>query len=109
MPLTLESCQANWTEGDEGQYWFISDNKGKHLLSLPASMTNEQIAAVMKFGKRFEKMAFDYGRQVGGDAMLGANNQRMTEMANKIMVLEHMNEDLSNKLAIIIGMKEDGE
>lgn len=107
MPLTLESCQANWTE--DAKSWFISDNMGNHLLSLPASMANEEVAAVMKFGKRFEKMGFDYGRQVGGDAMLGANNQRMVEMTNKIMVLEHMNDDLANKLAVLIGMKEDGE
>lgn len=107
MSLTLETCQAKWALDKHANKWSICDQNNNHLLFLPAAMEPKEVSDVMEFAKKFEREGFEYGKQTGSDAMKAANNHRIVEMTNKIMVLEHMNADLANKIEILIGNLED--
>lgn len=105
--LPLQTSQAQWKLDQDDNQWVITDEDNEPLIMLPANLDERQVAAILRFARKYEKEAFEYGTTLGNDAMLAANSQRMIEMQNKIMVLEHFNDDLSNKLEIMIGNAEE--
>lgn len=96
--MILQTCQAQWNLGADNDCWKISDEDNNILLMLPPGMELHDVADIRRFAMNHEKMAFDEGMEAGKQAMLAANRAFLKVQADKILVLEHMNEELSSKL-----------
>lgn len=97
--MLLQTCQAQWVLGKNDDRWIIADQENNLLLTFPKGLDEMQVGAIRRFAMDHEKLAYDEGVETGKQAMLAANSQRMKEMADKILVLEHMNGELAAKTA----------
>ncbi len=101
--LVLRTAQIQWVEGKNNNQWDVKDSNNKSLnLMLPADMDKNIIAELLLFMQKYEMKAFNEGEAQGKQAMMAAGAFRMKEYKDKIVLLEYLNEELANKIEVII-------
>jgi hypothetical protein len=105
--MILQTSQAQWQLGAYDDRWRIADKDNAVILLLPPGLDERQVAEIRRFAMEHEKLGYDEGVETGKQAMLAANSQRMKEMTNKVLLLEHMNSDLSAKMQRFFDSEDD--
>jgi hypothetical protein len=105
--MILQTSQAQWQLGAYNDQWRIADKDNAVILLLPPGLDERQVAEIRRFAMEHEKLGYDEGVETGKQAMLAANSQRMKEMTNKVLLLEHMNSDLSAKMQRFFDSEDD--
>ncbi len=103
---TWHGCQANWNNIADKEWWIINDTNGEELARFPSSLNEHQVMEIVHAVRDQETVMFNAGKEFGGQAMLAANRQKLTEQRATIDGLKISNTQLAEKLESLIGAKD---
>lgn len=97
--IPLANAQSSWIEDKFDNKWVVRTPEGEELGRLPAKLTAQDVADIMRFARQYELAAFNVGISYGkGQQAMYGENAMIAAQAQKIQSLVHMNEALSEQL-----------
>jgi hypothetical protein len=100
--MRLQAVQMNKQSGEP---WRVLDGDDL-LVQLPGTMRDGEVINVIEFAQKIERDAYAEGVETGQGSMRAAQEQRITELVNRVTSLEAHNAMLASKLDEVIGGAE---
>ena len=110
MPILQTSCAQQRLHATDGEFpWEIFDDKNNKLFELPRELSLEQISAIRKFAKKFEKIAYEEGISETQEALAKDYKDREVLWQHNFEALKFENERLSSALNKLAGAAEEDD
>lgn len=105
--LVLQSAYASWVMAENDGKWVVYDSDGNELGRFPDTWGPKECMIAIRFGREFEKKAFELGKHVGAEERNKHYQGILKQTDSHIRFIEDQNERLSEKLEkMIIGQEE---
>lgn len=98
--MNLQQAQLGIRQGED---WEVRKPDQEVLTTLPRSLTDDQVIAIVEFAQTTERVAFQEGLNVGRDSATAEKEQQVLALRDRIRSLESHNsmlaETLENRIA----------
>lgn len=105
--MNLQQAQLGIREGED---WQIRKPDQEILTTLPRSLTDDQVIAIVEFAQSVERQAYNEGLEIGRGSQRAANEQRVMALQDRIRSLEAHNSMLAEKIeSLLNGDQPNGD
>lgn len=104
--MNLQQAQLGIRTGED---WQIRQPDQKVLITLPRSLTDDQVVAIVEYLQRVEIDAFNEGKEIGRGALQALHEQQTAALQDRIRTLDAHNTMLAEKIENLLdGVAQNG-